>query len=206
MNDKRLIYIWDAYCGWCYGFSNSLRAFYENHQDIPLDVISGGLFVEGNKQPIGQFPHITNGNKRIAQLTGANFGSSYQSLQKKGQFVMDSDKAAQGFSVLRSAAPEKIVDITSSMQKAFYENGKSLSDPETYREIANNLGLDADTIVNQLETATTIKEAKRDFEKVANLGIQSYPTLLFKQGNQIHVIGSGVMTPDKIETRLNELL
>jgi putative protein-disulfide isomerase len=53
MNDHRLIYVWDAYCGWCYGFSKSLRAFYKNHPDIPLEVISGGLFQGDQLSVIG---------------------------------------------------------------------------------------------------------------------------------------------------------
>ena len=26
-----LIYVWDAYCGWCYGFSESIKGFYKTH-------------------------------------------------------------------------------------------------------------------------------------------------------------------------------
>lgn len=47
MNEQELsfIYVWDAYCGWCYGFSNSIRTLHENHPEISLTLVSGGLFV-----------------------------------------------------------------------------------------------------------------------------------------------------------------
>jgi putative protein-disulfide isomerase len=77
MNNKdlALVYVWDAYCGWRYGFSKGLRTFHENHPELPLTVLSGGLFTGERKKPIGDFPHIPEANKRINQLTGASFPS-----------------------------------------------------------------------------------------------------------------------------------
>ena len=49
---------------------------------------------------------------------------------------MNSKDAAIGFSALRSLAPDRLLEFTSAMQKAFYYEGQSLSDPETYRKIA----------------------------------------------------------------------
>lgn len=122
--------MWDAYCGWCYGFSNSLQAFNENHHELPLKVLSGGLFVGDRKQPIGAYPHIPEANKRISQLTGAEFGTSYETLLEEGTFVLDFEAAAKGFTALRFLAPERAYYLASSMQRAFYYEGKSLSDQQ----------------------------------------------------------------------------
>jgi putative protein-disulfide isomerase len=80
MNHKELalIYVWDAYCGWCYGFSKSIRDFHANHPEVPLTILSGGLFVGNRKQPFRAFPYILESNKQISQLTDAEFGASYQ--------------------------------------------------------------------------------------------------------------------------------
>lgn len=55
--DPTLIYMWDAYCGWCYGFSKSLQAYHENHPELPLIVLSGGLFVGNKKLPLASLTH-----------------------------------------------------------------------------------------------------------------------------------------------------
>ncbi|MDR6551015.1 protein-disulfide isomerase-like protein with CxxC motif [Paenibacillus qinlingensis] len=52
---------------------------------------------------------------------------------------MDSDAAAKGFSALQVFARERAYYLASSMQRAFYYEGKSLSDPVTYREIMEDL-------------------------------------------------------------------
>lgn len=208
MNKKELtlIYVWDAYCGWCYGFSKSLQAFHENHPELPLIVLSGGLFVGDRKQSIGAYSHIPEANKRISQLTGVEFGAPYQALLEEGSFVLDSEMAAIGFTALRSFAPNRAVYVASSMQRAFYYEGKSLSDPETYREIAIAHNLNPEEVLQRIKDMTTIKDAQEDFIKVQELGVLSYPTLLLQKGNEYIGLGGGVMTPEKLEARLASVL
>lgn len=202
-NNLTLIYIWDAYCGWCHGFSKSLKAFHENHPELPLKVISGGLF---SNQPIGNFPHIPEANQRIHQLTGAEFGSGYKSLLKEGTFLVDSEAAAIGLAALRSFAPERAYYLASAMQQAFYHKGKSLSDPETYREIASANGLDPEAVVTQMENRTFQEEALLDFTKSRQLGVTSYPTLLLQKDDEVVSFGGAALTAEKLEARLANLV
>lgn len=193
-----LIYVWDAYCGWCHGFSNSLKEFHENHPELPLTVLSGGLFFN---QPIGNFPHIPEANQRIHQLTGAEFGTDYQSLLKNGTFIMDSEAAAIGFAALRSFAPERAYYFASAMQQAFYHNGKSLSDLTTYRAIAAANDLDPEAVTTKMLDETFKNEALADFEKVRQLGVHGYPTLLLKNGEKLISFGGAAMNAEKLEVR-----
>jgi putative protein-disulfide isomerase len=208
MNQKELalIYVWDAYCGWCYGFSKSIRAFHENHPELPLTILSGGLFVGDRKQPIGAFPYIPEAHNRISQLTGAEFGIPYQMLLKEGTFVMDSEAAAIGFSALRFFAPECAVHLASSLQRAFYYEGKSLSDPATYREISNAYNLDPEAVLARIEDPASARDVHADFIKVEQIDVHSYPTLLLQKGDEFIGLGGGVMTTEKLEARLKSVI
>lgn len=208
MNNKELslIYVWDAYCGWCYGFSKSLRAFHENHPELPITVLPGGLFVGQKLLPIASFQQISEVNKRISQLTGVEFGAPYQALLEEGTFTMDSEAAAKGYSALHYVAPERAYELASSMQQAFYYEGKSLSDPATYKEIASAHHLDPEAVLARFEDKVSTEEAHASFAKVQQLGIQSYPTLLLQKGDELFELGGGVMTPEKLEARLASIL
>lgn len=208
MNNKKLalIYVWDAYCGWCYGFSKSLQAFHENHPELPLTVLPGGLFVGDKKLPIASFSHILEANKRISQLTGAEFGAPYEKLIEEGTFVMDSEDAAKGFSALHFFAPERAYYLASSIQHAFYNEGKSLSDPATYREIAIDNNLDPEAVQVRFEDISSTKDAYENFAKVQQLGVQSYPTLILQKGDEFIGLGGGVMTAEKLEARLESIM
>ena len=208
MNEQELslIYVWDAYCGWCYGFSNSIRTLHENHPEISLTLVSGGLFVGERSLPIKDYPHIPEANQRISQLTGVEFGEGYQELLANGTFLLDSEDTAIGFSALKFFAPERALELASSMQKAFYQDGKSLSDDDTYRDIALAHHLDPDEVIERMKTKETIHEAYADFAKVHQLHVNGYPTLLLKKGNEYFSLGGGAMTAEKLEARLKELL
>lgn len=201
-----LIYVWDAYCGWCYGFSKTLRAFREKHPELPLTILSGGLFTGERKQPLSAYPYIAEANNRISQLTGAEFGAEYESLLADDDFILDSDTAAIGFAALRSFAPERAVYLASAMQQAFYFDGKSLSDPETYRDIAVAFDLDPEAVIARLKDSAIAEEAAKDFIAVGELGVQSYPTLLLQKDGEYFRLGGGAMSLEKLELQLSAIL
>ncbi|RAP18904.1 hypothetical protein C2W59_01480 [Bacillus pumilus] len=208
MNDQELslIYVWDAYCGWCYGFSNSIRTLHENHPEMSLTLVSGGLFVGERSLPIKEYPHISEANQRISQLTGVEFGERYQKLLANGTFLLDSEAAAIGFSELRSVVPDRALYLAASMQKAFYQDGKSLSDDETYLEIALAHHLDPKAVIERMKTKEVINDAYADFAKVHQLQVNGYPTLLLKKGDEYFSVGGGAMTAEKLEERLKEII
>ncbi|MUT67989.1 DsbA family protein [Paenibacillus sp. NEAU-GSW1] len=199
---KELIYAWDAYCGWCYGFSKTIRSLHENHPELPLTVLSGGLFIGDRSHSIGSFSHIPEANKRISQLTGVEFGSAYQELLSEGSFVMNSKSPAIGFNALRSLAPDRAIYLASAMQHAFYYEGMSLSDPGTYYKIALANNIDPNAVLKLLDDPASITAARADFVKVKHLGVNSYPTLLLRNGNELISLG-GTMGIEELEERLS---
>jgi putative protein-disulfide isomerase len=83
----RLVYVFDAYCGWSHGFSSTLLEITTMHPDIPVEVVSGGLFTGAGRVPIGRFGYIQGANAKISELTGAEFGEGYERLIADGDTV-----------------------------------------------------------------------------------------------------------------------
>lgn len=204
--DYSLVYISDAYCGWCYGFSESIYTFYKKHPEIDIEVISGGLFVGDHSLPINQYPHIAQANERIAQMTGAVFGKKYQELLKNGTFVLDSQDAAVGMAALKAVDNTRSVEYIHAMQEAFYKDAKSLSEDNTFIEIAKNLGLDTNLVQENLNDEASLKSAYNDFLNTQKLGVEGFPTLLFKQEDKYMYLGGANLTPQDIELKINQIL
>ena len=59
----KLYYIFDTYCGWCYGFESVLRPFVKAHPELEVEVISGGLFGEG--KPLSAYSYMPLVNQKI---------------------------------------------------------------------------------------------------------------------------------------------
>ncbi|MEV6877485.1 DsbA family protein [Amycolatopsis sp. NPDC051128] len=184
----KLTYVFDAYCGWCHGFGPAVAGFAAaNAGRIELEVVSGGLFTGARVAPIGTMPYVDGANARIVELTGAEFGPGYRALVADGRFRMDSTAAATGFAALRTVAPDRALEAAEAMQQAFYIDGLSLSEPETYRHLAGRLGLDADDVLTAF--ASSGASAAQDFTRAARLGVTAYPTLLLHTATGVVRLG-----------------
>ena len=204
----KLIYVFDAYCGWSHGFSRTLREVVSRYPQLPVEVVSGGLFVGERSTPVGALGYVQQANAKISELTGAEFGEGYQHLIADGAFVMDSQAAARGVAALRQAAPERVVELVVALQRAFYVDGHSLSDPATYRALAKEAGLDADAVVTAFQAPETRAEAEADFRRAAQLGVTGFPTLLSVDAldrRWVTVLAHGHATADEVDHRLAAL-
>ncbi len=201
----RLVYVFDAYCGWSHGFSGTLREVAARHPDLPVEVLSGGLFTGPRRVPIREFGYVQGANAKIHEVTRAEFGDAYERLIADGSFVMDSDAAARGFAALRQAAPDRAVELAIALQRAFYVDGLSLSDPGTYRQVAEDAGLDAAPIVAAFEAPRARAAAEADFRRAAELGATGFPTLVAVTDGKTTPIAYGHATADQIDVRLAAL-
>lgn len=198
----RLVYVFDAYCGWSYGFASTMSELVRRHPDLQIDVVSGGLFTGSRQVPIREIGYIRDANAKITELTGAEFGPGFERLIADGSFVMDSEAAARGVATLREAAPDRIVELAAAVQHAFYVDGLSLSEPATYRAVAEAAGLDPDAAVDALDGPDAAAAARADFAQAAGFAVHSFPTLLAVEGDRVTALAVGHATVDEIEARL----
>ena len=198
----KLVYVVDAYCGWSYGFAPTLTEIVRRHPDVDVEVVCGGLFTGPRRVPIREFGYVQGANARISELTGVRFGAGYERLIADGSFVMDSEAAARGLFALRQAAKGRDVELVTALQEAFYVDGLSLSEPATYRALAEAASLDADIVVRAFSGPAAVAAAKGDFARAVRLGVHSFPTLLAVDGDNTTILAVGQASVDEIELRL----
>ena len=67
-----IFYCYDAYCGWCYGFSKVITRIAEDYKDkLDFEVLSGGMIDDQNPAHIGAMAgYISEAHKNVEQLIG----------------------------------------------------------------------------------------------------------------------------------------
>ncbi|MFC9685527.1 DsbA family protein [Streptomyces sp. NPDC056948] len=201
----KLVYVFDAYCGWSHGFSATLLEVVSRHPELTVEVVSGHLFSGERRVPIREFGYVAGANAKIAELTGAEFGKAYERLIAEGSFVMDSEDAARGVAALRQAAPARAAELATTVQHAFYVDGLSLSETATYRKIAEQYGLDADAVAAAFEAPEARAAAAADRFRAAELGVNAFPTLLAVDGDRVAVLAVGKASTDEVEREIAAL-
>lgn len=140
--------------------------------------------------------------KLVCELTGAVFDEAYERLIADRSFVMDSVAAARGVAALRATAPERAAHLATAVQDAFYVDRLSLSDPATYRTIAEDAGLDADAVVTAFGSQEAQAAAEADFRRAAAAGVRGFPTLLAVDGDRVTPLALGRATADEVDRKL----
>jgi putative protein-disulfide isomerase len=192
-------FVFDAYCGWCFGFEPLVLALAEQRGDaFDLNVLSGGLFVGDLKAPIRTFPHIARANAEIEDRGVVRFGEPYLALLAEGSFVMDSADAARGFAALRSLQPDSPVRLAAALQDAFFVRGESLSAEATYRRVAHEHGIDADEVALRFASPDYVRIAQEDFAAARALGAEGYPALIARFGDQLEALPTYGMTANDL--------
>ena len=193
LNKPTVVYVFDAYCGWCWGFSKRVSEFEAANRDrVSFTAVSGGLFTGQRFGPISILTHVPEANRRITQLTGAEFGAAFKQLLEEGSFEMNSSHAGAAMAALMLQAPERAVDWAHQLQEAFYQHGLSLSEPSTVAAIASRNGLDEVQVLRALADGSAESQAEADFALARKLGVNSYPTLLYVDGTRLHQLpGTG---------------
>lgn len=193
----KLYYIWDAYCGWCYGFDKVFSTFMKDHPDLDLEMISGGLFTGGHEKTSRQLGRYDVMNEEIAKRYGVVFGQPFKASFDQ-DLIIDSLHPAQAFGVLRQyLTQDQVPDLAYQMQKAFYQEGKILSDIATYEPILAGFDLDPMLVLPEIAHAWQSRTPHPDFMRARELGVTTYPTLILeKDGHYVDLRGQSETLED----------
>lgn len=198
----KILYFWDAYCGWCYGFNKLFTEFYKNHTDIEIEIVSGGLYILENSNKISEY---TFKNEEIVDMYKVEFGEAYNKVVEEGELVLNSVQPAIALNTVKELIPNsKLLDFSYDVQKKFFIEGKSLSEVGTYLELCEKYDLDYSDLALKLTIAfKDTNPIQQDFLKTLNLGIKSYPTAVIeKNGEYFDLVGYATEAED-IEIHYN---
>lgn len=212
MEKPTLIYCYDAYCGWCYGFSSVIRKVAEQFSDqVQVEVLSGGMIIEDRVQPIEAIAsYIESAYPRVEELTGAKFGEEYLWHIRNPQlsdWVMNSEKPAVALSILKTYFPDQQAKLASDIQFLMYGEGRDLCDDEAYRALVTAYGLDADQFIRQLHEAGFLEQARYEFALCKQLQVTGFPALLLQENeSRFHLLSRGFTDYETLSERLRRAL
>lgn len=198
----KLIYVYDALCGWCYGFSPVITEFHQNHQEeLDFEVISGGMITGGRIGPIGEVAgYISQAYKDVERATGVTFGKGFlEDIMEEGSAIFTSIPPAVALTVFKQHRPGQAVDFAARLQKAIYYDGIKPADYEAYGKLAAEFGLDASHFITEMKNNDNLRLAREEFERASGFGVTGFPTVLLQQNGKTTVLGRGYIPLSRLE-------
>lgn len=207
-----LIYCYDAYCGWCYGFSPVIKQIAADFKDrISVEVLSGGMMIEENVAPIEKIaPYIQTAYKRVEELSGITFGSDFLwhiNNPRQSDWVMNSEKPAIALCIFKDYYPLQQLDFASDLQVALNYEGRDLDDDEAYRHLLEKYGIHPEAFYTKLHSETYKEQAYYEFALCKQLQVTAFPAVLLQLSEtKFHLLARGFTSYADMNERLNLVL
>lgn len=207
----QLIYIYDALCGWCYGFSPVMQQVHEKYAGrLAFEVMSGGMIMGLRAGPIGEVAaYIAKAYPEVEAGTGIRFGEPFlQNILAPGTAIFSSEMPGIALTVFRQHRPEQVMAFAHALQHALYAEGTELSVLENYISLVEPFGLSGRDFIREMETEENRYETLLEFQTVANWGVDGYPSVLLKpaQEEQYYLVARGYLPFERLDAVIQKVL
>lgn len=207
-----IIYCYDAYCGWCYGFSPVIKKIAEEYKNqLDIEVLSGGMMIDEGIMPIEKIgPYIASAYKRVEELTGIKFGEDFLwhvNNPDKSDWVMNSEKPAIALCILKEYYLERQLEFATDLQYALNYEGRDLDDDEAYRHLLDKYNIQPEAFYNKLSNAEYKEAARYEFALMKQMQITGYPTVFIQTGEtKFMMVARGFTHYEDVKERIENVL
>lgn len=206
----KLTYYYDAYCGWCFGFSPVIAKIHATFSDqIDIEVISGGLFLGDRVGPINEIaPYVKGGAyKSVEARTGVTFGDLFlKDLFGEGKLVLNSLPPTIALCIVKDQKPEMHLKFAEMLLNGIYHDGLHPTHLDSLADYAAKIGFNKDTFRLQLEDNKYQIAAEKEYQIFAQSAYSGMPSLSLEKDGEEHVIALGYASFEDISARLEPFL
>lgn len=207
-----LIYCYDAYCGWCYGFCQVMKKINSEYKErLEIEVLSGGMILPEEPVHIGATAgYIIKAYKNVEKLTGAKFGENYLWHIKnpdQSDWYPNSEKPAIALCIFKEYYPDQQVSFATDLQYALHYEGRDLTDDEAYRHLLEKYNLPAEEFYGMLHEEEYREKAYYEFTLCRQLQVTGYPAVLLQLSEtKFHLIARGYTDYETLHQRIQNVL
>jgi len=207
-----LIYCYDAYCGWCYGFSPVIKKFAEEYKDrLEIDVLSGGMILPEKPAHIGEIaPFIQKAYKIVEERTGIKFGADFLwhiSNYEDSDWYPNSEKPAIAMCIFKEFYPERAVEFAADLQYALNFEGRDLTDNEAYRHLLEKYSIQPELFYERLDSEEYKEKAYYEFSLMKQLRVEGYPCVFIQTSElKFHMVARGFTDYEILKQRIENVL
>lgn len=207
-----IYYCYDAYCGWCYGFSQVIKEIAEVYKDkLSFEVLSGGMIPSGNPRSIAAMAgYISDEYKRVEEVTGIKFGVNYLwhiTNPEESDWYPHSEKSAIALCIFKEQYPEQQVAFATDLQYALHFEGRDLTDDESYRLLLEKYSINADDFYKKIKGEEYKDKALYEFSLCKQLQVNGFPAVLLQSGEtKFYQVARGFTSFENMKARIDKIL
>lgn len=207
-----LIYCYDAYCGWCFGFSPVIKKIAAEYAHIfQTEVLSGGMILPNKPVHISSMAnYIATAYQTVEAHTGIQFGEDYLwhiFNPHESDWFMNSEKPAIALCICKALYPDKQVAWAADLQYALHVEGRDLTDDDAYHHLLEKYSIAPDMFFEYLHSDLYKERAYEEFSICKQLQATGYPYVLLQTTDQkFYLVSKGYSDYDTIKKVIDSIL
>ena len=208
MSKPTFIYVMDPLCGWCYGFGNVMQQIIEDYKS-KMDFIArpGGMVIGANVQPVSiKAAYILSAYKRVEEYSGVTFGQPYLNMLKEGTEISNSEPPSVAIYTFTQQYPQHSISFAHALQKKYYQEGKSLNNDSTYKELAQEFGLAPEAFIMEMQKEENKYGTTQEFQWVQSAGITSFPCGVINKKDEFFLVAKGYQPYKQLKEVIERVL
>ena len=203
-----IIYVFDGYCGWCWGMSEVIsRLAHEFGDRFHFSAISGGLITGERIGPLGKFgAYIEQAIPRVAAVTGASFSAAYLARIKNRDTHQDSRIPAAVHAAVTAVKPSvDTIRLAHDILALHFRDGRDLSRYEEYELLLTAYGLGKTQTLAELAQNKYLAAAEQQFAFARDIGAEAFPAIVYGRDGQYFPLCHGYQTYNNLAHALDVL-
>ncbi len=207
-----IYYCYDAYCGWCYGFSPVIKKIAETYKgQLEVEVLSGGMILPEKPVHIGVTAnYILQAYPTVEEYTGVTFGDDFLWHIKNpdlSDWYPNSEKSAIALSIFKEYYPERQAEFAGDLQYALHYEGRDLTDDAAYLHLLEKYSINPEVFYERLKSEEYKEKAYHEFQLCKQLQVSSFPCVLVQTSEtKFHLIARGYTDFDALKERVDRVL
>jgi len=208
----KLVYCYDAYCGWCYGFSEVMKKVAEAFRHhMAIEVLSGGMIITESPRHISATAeYIKSAYSRVEQLSGIKFGEDYLwhiNNPDKSDWFPNSEKPAIALCIFKEIYEDRQVEFAADLQYALHYEGRDLCDDESYRHLLGKYNIQEDEFYTKLKSEEYKEKAYYEFSLCKQLQVTGFPAVLMQVNEtKFYLLAKGYTDYNTLQLRIESVL
>lgn len=194
---KKLYYIHDPMCSWCWAFRKTWLEVKErlSQEQVLIQYVVGGLAPDSNApMPAEMQSKLENTWRTIQQrVPGTEFNFDFWRSCKPRRSTYPACRAAL---IARQHGQEQAMIF--AIQQAYYLGARNPSDLEVLADLAEAIGLARDPFVQAMQSEKTDAELSQQISLGQSLGAQGFPSLVLEAGHERRLLELDYNSAEKI--------
>ena len=191
MTNRKLHYVADPMCSWCWGFHAELESLRAQVQDdIELQFVMGGLAIDSDApMPAEIRAYVQQAWRDVHERTGAEFSHEFWERCEPRRSTYPACRA-----VIAAGLATREREMYEALQHAYYLEARNPSLVATLVEVAGEIGLDEAEFATHLASQRVEQLFSEHRALRRRLGVDSFPSLVLEEANgdsRIVMRGSG---------------